>query len=895
MSFRVTFRSTYDSMSSVLMNYNKELAALNYQNATGNKVNYPSDDPVAMVGILSSRQQLAALAQYEANINMAESWLNNSESALDSISDIMARAGELAEQMATTTYSATNRTATAEEIEGLISNMVALLNTKVTDSYIFAGDKTSAPPFSESLHVGSALADSANTGDYSGVISSGGAYYQGHAKVSAGFSGLGHYEYLADQVEADKDAALDYTGYFSFYYDADGDYSGANSEVSDIFGFTEISAGMSLEDIQDLINQGTAARGTLTFDVSTASNDYITIGNTTYEFVNSAGAAGTLSGAVLVSMGAAAASAGLVMSALLKTMNAFGSADTWAVQSAGDTDSITLFAKSNGTGGNSLTVYTNTDLGTWSTADGAFADISAAALNFAGGGGQWVRAEVVSTASGYQLKLIGEGSNASVSTGYQIYLGSAGGPLPLISGATLSFFSENYDQAGEWNVGNSPLLYLFADNEGSAYNSMSVTFVSPATADAELAVAVADNAITVTLGTDSAGNLESTLGEVIRALAANPTTADLIDAELVDGVDSNLIVQPTATTYFSNGQTATSRRYVIEITRSGAVGGARAASLTTTLSGAGNDLVITALSAGSGGNNTSIRYVMGASGASTTTVAVGSSYDITVTLAVDDEGSNILATAAQVLSALNAGASALITASLAAGNTGSGTMTELNWAVLNGGAEQAEFRVFEYVNGVLTSGGSTFLANSGLTQIFDTNNSEYWGVQVSFTENGTTLEANDTYYIDASYYRGNETVLETTIGTGSDTIQKNVTGTDVIGGAGDSDNLLDLLRQLKTALLSNDVDGIGELIPLISEAEESIVADEATVGARINRLEMTLTINTNFALTAEAYLEDTESADMSELLLKLNMMETAYEASLTSIARVTALSLIDYL
>ena len=168
MSFRVTFRSTYDSMSSVLMNYNKELAALNYQNATGNKVNYPSDDPVAMVGILSSRQQLAALAQYEANINMAESWLNNSESALDSISDIMARAGELAEQMATTTYSATNRTATAEEIEGLISNMVALLNTKVTDSYIFAGDKTSAPPFSESLHVGSALADSANTGDYSG-------------------------------------------------------------------------------------------------------------------------------------------------------------------------------------------------------------------------------------------------------------------------------------------------------------------------------------------------------------------------------------------------------------------------------------------------------------------------------------------------------------------------------------------------------------------------------------------------------------------------------------------------------------------------------------------------------------------------------------------------------
>ena len=522
--------------------------------------------------------------------------------------------------------------------------------------------------------------------------------------------------------------------------------------------------------------------------------------------------------------------------------------------------------------------------------------VSGALFSFAGGGSQWVTADLVSGPSGYQLKLTGEDSNAAASTGYQIYLATDNGPLSLISGTSLSFFSESYNEESEWSVENTPLMYLFADEEGSAYNSMAITFVSGTSANAALGIQVSDNLITVNLGTDNAGNNNTTLGEVIRALNADAQARTLVDAELVDGVDSNTVIQPTGTTYFSGGQTATSRQYVIQITKGGAVGGAREATLTTSLSGANNDLTLTALSAGSAANSTAIRYIMGASGASTTTLTIASNFDITVTLAVDDEGSNILATANDVLALLNTDASTVVTASLAAGNTGSGTMQVLNWAVLSGGADQAEFRVLEYVNGTLTSGGglSTYLADSALTQIFDENNSDYWGVKVAFTENGTTLQANDKFYIDVGYYRGNEAQIETTIGLG-DTVVKNVTGTEMMGGAGDADNILDLMRRFETALESNDIETIQEMIVLLEEAREGLTTDEVSVGAKINRLEITNNINTSFLLTSRDYLDETEAADLTTLLMELNMMETAYEASLTSIARVTALSLVDYL
>jgi hypothetical protein len=109
-----------------------------------------------------------------------------------------------------------------------------------------------------------------------------------------------------------------------------------------------------------------------------------------------------------------------------------------------------------------------------------------------------------------------------------------------------------------------------------------------------------------------------------------------------------------------------------------------AASLTTALAGANNDLTYTAKSRGTGGNSTRIRYVV--AGANTPLSVSVSGSDITVNVATDGS-SNPTSTANAVLAAVNAStpASALVTASLAAGNDGTGVVATLAFTSLTGG------------------------------------------------------------------------------------------------------------------------------------------------------------------------------------------------------------------
>ena len=111
-----------------------------------------------------------------------------------------------------------------------------------------------------------------------------------------------------------------------------------------------------------------------------------------------------------------------------------------------------------------------------------------------------------------------------------------------------------------------------------------------------------------------------------------------------------------------------------------------AASLTTALTGTNNDLVFTSKFQGVQGNTTRIRYVV-AGNNTPLTIAV-SGQDITVNVATDG-GGLATSTAAQVMAAVNADASAkkLVTASLAAGNDGTGVVTALAYTNLTGGAE----------------------------------------------------------------------------------------------------------------------------------------------------------------------------------------------------------------
>ncbi|MCJ7615158.1 MAG: flagellar hook-associated protein FlgL [Desulfobacterales bacterium] len=116
--------------------------------SSGKRINKPSDDPIGMGRVLDYRKTLCAIDQYNRNIAHGESWLNVTDSTLNTAGDLLIRAKELALSQANATASAATRESVAEEVKNIYDNLLQLANTKLGDSYIFAGHKTDTPPFS---------------------------------------------------------------------------------------------------------------------------------------------------------------------------------------------------------------------------------------------------------------------------------------------------------------------------------------------------------------------------------------------------------------------------------------------------------------------------------------------------------------------------------------------------------------------------------------------------------------------------------------------------------------------------------------------------------------------------------------------------------------------------
>lgn len=107
------------------------------------------------------------------------------------------------------------------------------------------------------------------------------------------------------------------------------------------------------------------------------------------------------------------------------------------------------------------------------------------------------------------------------------------------------------------------------------------------------------------------------------------------------------------------------------------------ASVTTSLSGANNDLTFTAAQAGTDGNSIRIRYVN--PGANDAALAVTrSGQDITVSLATGVAGA-ITSIASEVSDLVNTTQSGIVVASNAAANTGVGVVTAMAYQTLSGG------------------------------------------------------------------------------------------------------------------------------------------------------------------------------------------------------------------
>ncbi|NTV89038.1 MAG: flagellar hook-associated protein FlgL, partial [Clostridiales bacterium] len=115
-----------------------------YQNqlATGKKISVPSDDPIVAARALKLRTDVSKIEQYQSNAEDAQSWMDQTESTLGSIGDVLQRVRELAVEAANGTNTASDTAKIAEEVGQLKTQLVQLSNASYAGRYIFSGYKT---------------------------------------------------------------------------------------------------------------------------------------------------------------------------------------------------------------------------------------------------------------------------------------------------------------------------------------------------------------------------------------------------------------------------------------------------------------------------------------------------------------------------------------------------------------------------------------------------------------------------------------------------------------------------------------------------------------------------------------------------------------------------------
>jgi flagellar hook-associated protein 3 FlgL len=147
---RIANSNVFEMTKSNLGKIAEQLTNANRAIVTGKKNSNLSDDPVNLTQALRIKSSLNNLEQLGRHINMGNNWLSASESALTHVQDLISNARALSVQMATATTGTAERASTAENVQGLMEEIISLADTEVNGRYIFAGSKTDTAPFDQS-------------------------------------------------------------------------------------------------------------------------------------------------------------------------------------------------------------------------------------------------------------------------------------------------------------------------------------------------------------------------------------------------------------------------------------------------------------------------------------------------------------------------------------------------------------------------------------------------------------------------------------------------------------------------------------------------------------------------------------------------------------------------
>lgn len=147
-------RVTANTFPNTLLDQLKDLSVrqnrLQTQATTGQKIQLPEDDPVAMRRILDMQAEGKKIGQYEANIRRLDELSNVTYSSMKSLKQVLDRATEIA-TLADELKNPEELRTYGVEINEIIKQAVYMVNVQNRGDYVFGGTLTDEPPFEMTL------------------------------------------------------------------------------------------------------------------------------------------------------------------------------------------------------------------------------------------------------------------------------------------------------------------------------------------------------------------------------------------------------------------------------------------------------------------------------------------------------------------------------------------------------------------------------------------------------------------------------------------------------------------------------------------------------------------------------------------------------------------------
>lgn len=143
---RVTNSIVSQNAIRALLRNQEEMQASSRQIASGLRIERVSDAPGDASAVMGTSSEIRALAQYRRTIAATQATMQRQEGVLNSLTDVLTRAQELAITHAGSGSSAQGRATAKLELDQLLSHAVSLANTEHAGSFLFGGvQRTTAP------------------------------------------------------------------------------------------------------------------------------------------------------------------------------------------------------------------------------------------------------------------------------------------------------------------------------------------------------------------------------------------------------------------------------------------------------------------------------------------------------------------------------------------------------------------------------------------------------------------------------------------------------------------------------------------------------------------------------------------------------------------------------